>query len=448
MPKSHCAVVERAEAPGFVAASALNISLLAWRWHGISPQSLLGLGILVLCVLAGERQEWLAVLQAALKSGSSVSHMPCKLRSSKSGYVELRGHKGKVYLSLTGTKIRLCKTDQDFNTGLAITVVDLTTACVKHVDRKGFEINTPFKSFCFTAESERERDEWIEALQESIVETLCNYEVAEKIWFNQSNRSCADCRAFYPEWASINLVVVICKTCAGQHRFLGPGISQVRSLKLDSSIWTNELVELFLEVGNENANKFWAASLPPEEELHKGVSPEQRAIFHRRKYKERRYRKVLEGLNSQEELNKALCSAVLQPDVLLTMALVFSGADVMCPTGDPVFSTPYLLAQKGGQRLQMEFLYHNQLSEFAKLEMLGDSRSSVDFSSFMDGFLYCSVNMLKSTLDKKWREAARQHLDWGFGPAAYITKSIETATSVYRQETAMCSHRALVFARM
>ncbi|MCJ8731477.1 hypothetical protein PDJAM_G00200070 [Pangasius djambal] len=352
----------------------------------------------------GERQEWLAVLQAALKSRSSVSHTPCKLSSSKSGYVELRGHKGKVYLSLMGTKIRLCKTDQDLNTGLAITMVDLMGACVKHVDRRGFEINTPFKSFYFTAESEREREEWIEAVQESIVETLSNYEVAEKIWFNQSNRSCADCRASHPEWASINLVVVICKTCAGQHRFLGSGISQVRSLKLDSSIWTNELVELFLEVGNENANKFWAASLPPEEELHEGASPEQRAIFHRRKYKERKYRKVLEGLNSQEELNQALCSAVLQADVLLTMVLVFSGADVMCATGDPDYSTPYLLAQKAGQRLQMEFLYHNQLSEFAKLEMVGDSRSSVDISSFMDGVLYCSVNMLKSTLDKKGRD--------------------------------------------
>ncbi|XP_017328101.1 arf-GAP with Rho-GAP domain, ANK repeat and PH domain-containing protein 2 isoform X1 [Ictalurus punctatus] len=352
----------------------------------------------------GERQEWLAVLQAALKSRSTVSHTPCKLSSSKSGYVELRGHKGRVYLSLMGTKIRLCKTDQDFNTGLAITMVDLMTACVKHVDRRGFEINTPFKSFCFTAESEREREEWVEDVQESIVETLSNYEVAEKIWFNQSNRSCADCRASHPEWASINLGVVICKMCAGQHRFLGSGISQVRSLKLDSSIWTNELVELFLEVGNENVNKFWAANLPPEEGIHQGASPEQRAIFHRRKYRERRYRKVLEGLNSQEELNQALCSAVLQPDVLWTMALVFSGADVMCATGDPDYSTPYLLAQKGGQRLQMEFLYHNQLSEFAKLEMVGDSRSSVDSSSFMDGFLYCSVNMLKSTLDKKGRD--------------------------------------------
>ncbi|XP_062849648.1 arf-GAP with Rho-GAP domain, ANK repeat and PH domain-containing protein 2 [Trichomycterus rosablanca] len=352
----------------------------------------------------GERQEWLEVLQAALKSRVSVLQTPCKRSSSKCGYVELRGHKGKVYLSLMGTKIRICKTDQDFNSGLAITMVDLTAACIKHVDRRGFEINTPFKSFCFTAESEHEREEWIEAVQESIVETLSNYEVAEKIWFNQSNRGCADCRAPNPEWASINLGVVICKMCAGQHRFLGSGISQVRSLKLDSSVWTNELVEFFLEVGNENANRFWAANLPPEEEIHMGSSPEQRATFHRRKYKERKYRRVLEGFKSQEELNKALCDAVLQPDVLLTMALVFSGADVMCATGHPDYSTPYLLAQKGGQRLQMEFLYHNQLSEFAKLEMVGDSGFPVDVSSFMDGFLYCSANMLKSTLDRKGKD--------------------------------------------
>lgn len=30
----------------------------------------------------------------------------------------------------------------------------------------------------------------------------------------------------------------------GQHRSLGPGISKVRSMKLDSSIWTNELIEV------------------------------------------------------------------------------------------------------------------------------------------------------------------------------------------------------------
>ena len=67
----------------------------------------------------------------------------------------------------------------------------------------------------FTAESEREKRDWMEALQEAIAETLSDYEVAEKIWSNRSNRTCADCKALNPDWASINLCVVICKNCAG-----------------------------------------------------------------------------------------------------------------------------------------------------------------------------------------------------------------------------------------
>lgn len=59
---------------------------------------------------------------------------------------------------------------------------------------------------------------------------------------------------------------------------------------------------------------------------------------------------------------QALCAAVVTPDVQKTMALVFSGADVMCATGDPTVSTPYLLAQRAGQRLQMEFLHQNKLT--------------------------------------------------------------------------------------
>lgn len=55
----------------------------------------------------------------------------------------------------------------------------------------------------------------MEALQEAIAETLSDYEVAEKIWSNRSNRMCADCKAPNPDWASINLCVVICKNCAG-----------------------------------------------------------------------------------------------------------------------------------------------------------------------------------------------------------------------------------------
>lgn len=67
----------------------------------------------------------------------------------------------------------------------------------------------------FTAESEREKREWMEALQEAIAEMLYDYEVAEKIWSNKANKFCADCWAQSPDWASINLCVVICKQCAG-----------------------------------------------------------------------------------------------------------------------------------------------------------------------------------------------------------------------------------------
>uniref|UniRef100_A0A7N8XQ63 ArfGAP with RhoGAP domain, ankyrin repeat and PH domain 2 n=1 Tax=Mastacembelus armatus TaxID=205130 RepID=A0A7N8XQ63_9TELE len=358
----------------------------------------------------GERQEWMETLQTAMRPPSSGSQKRSENLShpsstNKRGLLELRSYKGRVLVSLAGSKVRLCKTEQDYKAGLGIAEVELTAANIRDLDRRSFEINTPFKSFCFTAESEQEKEEWIEAVQESIAETLSDYEVAEKIWFNKANRSCADCRAPQPEWASVNLGVVICKKCAGQHRFLGPSISKVRSLKLDSSIWSNELVELFLEVGNKNANSFWAANVPLEEDLHSGASAEQRANLIRRKYRERRYRRVLEGFLNLEQLNQALCAAVVSPDVLQTMALVFSGADVMCATGDPTYSTPYLLAQRAGQKLQMEFLHQNKLTDFSRLEQWSEKGTLSDASFFMDGFLYISTGPAKSTLDhmaRRW----------------------------------------------
>lgn len=66
--------------------------------------------------------------------------------------------------------------------------------------------------------------------------------------------------------------------------------------------------QLFLEVGNENANSFWAANLPLEEELHSAASAEQRATFVRRKYRERKHRRVLEGLQDAEQLNQVQTS--------------------------------------------------------------------------------------------------------------------------------------------
>ncbi|NXK39412.1 ARAP2 protein, partial [Piprites chloris] len=358
-----------------------------------------------------ERNDWVNTMLNALKLQSdNNSQSQTSVTPEKSGYLELKGYKAKIFIALQGSTVWICKNEQDFKTGFGITLIPMNVANVKQVDRaakQSFEIITPYKSFSFTAESEREKQDWIEALQQSIAETLSDYEVAEKIWFNESNRNCADCKAPSPDWASINLCVVICKKCAGQHRSLGPRDSKVRSLKMDASIWSNELIELFIVIGNKRANSFWAGNLPPDEELHIDAPAEKRIAFITQKYKEGKFRKAPCLYKSKEQLNKALCAAVVKQDVLETLMLLFSGADAMCATGDPVYSTPYLLAKKAGQRLQMEFLYHNKFSDFPNYDTCFESGFSEDssHSTFLCEFLYkVSSNAAKLLTEKKLKE--------------------------------------------
>lgn len=67
----------------------------------------------------------------------------------------------------------------------------------------------------FIAESEQSREQWVQAMRNAIGEALSNSEVVEQIWREPSNSFCADCGAPQPDWAAINLCVVICKQCAG-----------------------------------------------------------------------------------------------------------------------------------------------------------------------------------------------------------------------------------------
>uniref|UniRef100_A0A3P9DTV4 Arf-GAP domain-containing protein n=1 Tax=Maylandia zebra TaxID=106582 RepID=A0A3P9DTV4_9CICH len=40
-------------------------------------------------------------------------------------------------------------------------------------------------------------------------------QVALRLWEHPYNKVCGDCGAANPEWASVNLLLVICQHCAG-----------------------------------------------------------------------------------------------------------------------------------------------------------------------------------------------------------------------------------------
>ncbi|KAL3850775.1 hypothetical protein ACJIZ3_012657 [Penstemon smallii] len=95
------------------------------------------------------------------------------------------------------------------------------------------------------------------------------------------NRECADCKCKGPRWASVNLGIFICMQCSGIHRSLGVHISKVRSATLDT--WLPEQVSFIQTMGNEKANNYWEAELPPN---YDRVGIEN---FIRAKYDEKRW---------------------------------------------------------------------------------------------------------------------------------------------------------------
>ncbi|KAJ8467267.1 hypothetical protein OPV22_029819 [Ensete ventricosum] len=95
------------------------------------------------------------------------------------------------------------------------------------------------------------------------------------------NKECADCKSKGPRWASVNLGIFICMACSGIHRSLGVHISKVRSATLDT--WLPEQVAFIQSMGNEKANSYWEAELPPN---YDRVGIEN---FIRAKYEEKRW---------------------------------------------------------------------------------------------------------------------------------------------------------------
>ena len=127
------------------------------------------------------------------------------------------------------------------------------------------------KQWFFEAQSNEERDEWVQAIEQQILFSLQNIESSKAARVGKTgvsyiadsasvqaikqipgNGFCADCdqlskkknnnyKKYFsdvnifldPTWASLNLGALICMDCASLHRNLGTHLSRVRSLELD-----------------------------------------------------------------------------------------------------------------------------------------------------------------------------------------------------------------------
>ncbi|GLT48068.1 hypothetical protein SLA2020_217100 [Shorea laevis] len=87
------------------------------------------------------------------------------------------------------------------------------------------------------------------------------------------NEKCADCGAPEPDWASLNLGVLVCIECSGVHRNLGVHISKVRSLTLDVKVWEPSVISLFQSLGNTFANSVWEELLQSRSTFQVDIGP-------------------------------------------------------------------------------------------------------------------------------------------------------------------------------
>ncbi|KAG7514939.1 arf-GAP with coiled-coil, ANK repeat and PH domain-containing protein 2 isoform X3 [Solea senegalensis] len=180
-----------------------------------------------------------------------------------------------------------------FKDNPTVVVEDLRLCTVKHCEdierRFCFEVVSPTKSCMMQADSEKLRQAWIKAVQNSIAsafrdkgedgekldrksststgsldsggepkeKSLKGESALQKVLAIPGNTCCCDCGQPDPRWASINLGITLCIQCSGIHRSLGVHFSKVRSLTLDT--WEPELLKLMCELGNGVINQIYEA---------------------------------------------------------------------------------------------------------------------------------------------------------------------------------------------
>ncbi|XP_073679302.1 arf-GAP with GTPase, ANK repeat and PH domain-containing protein 2 isoform X2 [Garra rufa] len=203
-------------------------------------------------------------------------------------------------------------------------------------------ISSTGQSWHFEAQSQEDRDAWVQAIESQILASLQSCESRNKARRNsqseavalqairnaKGNDLCVDCGGPNPTWASLNLGALICIECSGIHRNLGTHLSRVRSLDLDD--WPSELTKVLSAIGNHMANNIWETCTQGRQKLTPESTREQRETWIRAKYEQRAFVSPLPAQCSEDTMSTWLLKAVIDRDLpRLLLLLAHSTKEVI-----------------------------------------------------------------------------------------------------------------------
>ena len=292
-----------------------------------------------------------------------------------------------------------------------------------------FELVSPVKSYVLQAENEREMNEWIEVIQNAIGkalntdishDTLAKEMIAVKGKFKEDfvdddaeeespnvdalaklrcisgNELCADCATENPEWASVNLGILLCIQCSGIHRSLGVQVSKVRSLTLDRL--EPELYDIMAALGNEKVNSLYEAGYKENPEI-KRANPKsdrterQKWILAKYVYKAFLVAPEVQDKNT-EFVSMKLYESIVANDIMNSMKYLVLGANIDWKNPTDAGKTALLRTIEQKQPLMSLFL----LNSNAELTLTDDKGWNALHYAVNDGNVQLVRALLKRNM--------------------------------------------------
>uniref|UniRef100_A0A6P7FRM0 Centaurin-gamma-1A isoform X1 n=2 Tax=Diabrotica virgifera virgifera TaxID=50390 RepID=A0A6P7FRM0_DIAVI len=226
------------------------------------------------------------------------------------------------------------------------------------------------KQWHFDATNSEERDDWVAAIEQQILNSLqlnetskakTNPVEASTIQSIKTrvpgNGLCVDCDAPNPDWASLNLGVLMCIECSGIHRNLGSHISRVRSMDLDE--WPPGNLAVMLAIGNSLANSVWECQIQNRSKPNPQSSREEREKWIRAKYE---HKEFLPPPNNTMPLGQQLIDSVCASNIkgIISVLARANVQEVNTTVGPRDLRTPlHLACAMGNLAVAQLLIWHN-----------------------------------------------------------------------------------------